>query len=67
LLKKVYELGKYYYVVVALITRQNGQYITYRSTDLESFPPSMKEIVRVCLFYLPIHNNVKVASFIPCS
>ena len=67
LLKKVYELGKYYDVDVALIIRQNGQYITYRSTDLESFPPSMKEIVRVCLFYLLIHTNVKVASFIPCS
>ncbi len=69
LLKKVYELGKYYDVDVALIIHQNGQYITYRSTDLESFPPSMKEIVRVTLylFYLLIHTNVKVASFIPCS
>jgi hypothetical protein len=66
-LKKVYELRKYYDIDVALIIRQNGQYITYRSTDLESFPPSMKEIVRECLFYLPIHTNVKAASFIPCS
>jgi hypothetical protein len=47
LLKKVYELGKYYDVDVALIIRQNGQYITYRSIDLESFPPSMKEIVSI--------------------
>ena len=46
LLKKVYELGKYYDVDVVLIIRQNGQYITYRSTDLESFPPSMKEFVQ---------------------
>jgi hypothetical protein len=48
----VCELGKYYDVDVALIIRQNGQYITYRSTDPESFLLSMKEIVRVCLFYL---------------
>jgi SRF-type transcription factor (DNA-binding and dimerisation domain) len=36
LLKKVHELGKYYNVDVALIIRQNSQYITYRSIDLES-------------------------------
>jgi hypothetical protein len=50
LLKKVYELGKYYDVDVALVIRQNNQYTTYRSIDLESFPPAMKEIVRLCLF-----------------
>jgi hypothetical protein len=67
LLEKVYELGRYYVVDVVLIIRQNGQFITYRSIDLESFPPSMKEIVRVYLFYLLIHTNVKAAGFIPCS
>jgi hypothetical protein len=67
LLKKVYELGKYYDVDVALIIRQNGQFITYRSIDLESFPPSMKEIVRVYPFYLLIHTDVKAVGFIPCS
>jgi hypothetical protein len=67
LLRKVYELGKYYDVDVALIIRQNGQFTTYRSIDLESFPPSMKEIVRVYLFYLLIHTNFKAAGFIPCS
>jgi SRF-type transcription factor (DNA-binding and dimerisation domain) len=67
LLEKVYELGRYYVVDVVLIIRQNGQFITYGSIDLESFPPSMKEIVRVYLFYLLIHTNVKAAGFIPCS
>jgi hypothetical protein len=59
LLRKVYELGKYYDVDVALIIRQNGQFTPYRSIDLKSFPPSMKEIVRVYLFYLFIHTNSK--------
>ncbi len=64
MLKKVYELGKYYDVDVALIICQNGQYITYRSTDLESFPPSMKEIVRVCLFiYLSILMSKQQVSY----
>ena len=45
LLKKVYELGKYYDVDVALIIHQNSQYITYRSMDLKSFLLSMKEII----------------------
>lgn len=67
LLKKVHELGKYYDLDVALIVRQNGQYTTYTSTDLKYFPPSTKEILRVCLFYLPVDTNVKVASLIPCS
>jgi hypothetical protein len=47
LLKKAYELGKDYGVDVALIIRQNGQFFTYRSLDLKSWPPSMKEIVRL--------------------
>jgi len=43
--KKVHELGQHDGVDVALIVRQNGQYFTYRSIDLEYWPPSMKEIV----------------------
>jgi hypothetical protein len=66
LLKRAHELGKYG-VDVDVIIRQNGQYITYRSIDLESFPPSMKEIVRVHHLYLLIHTNAQAASFIPCS
>jgi hypothetical protein len=58
LLKKVYELGKYYDVDVALIIRQNGQFITYRSIDLESFLLSIKEIVRVYIF---IHLTILIS------
>jgi hypothetical protein len=47
LFKKAYELGKYAGVDVALIIRQNGRFFTYRSIDHESWPPSMKEIVRL--------------------
>jgi hypothetical protein len=47
LFKKVYELGKYDGVDVALILHQNSRYFTYRSIDLESWPPSIKEIVRL--------------------
>ena len=41
-------------------------YNTYRLIDLKSFLLSIKEIVRVYLFYLLIYINVKVASFILC-
>ena len=36
LFKKVYELGKYAGVDVALVIRQNGRLFTYRSIDHES-------------------------------
>jgi hypothetical protein len=41
-LKKAYELAKFCDVDVALILRirTTGRYITYRSVDLESWPPS---------------------------
>jgi hypothetical protein len=45
LFKKAYELGKLCNVDVAVIVHKNGRYFTYRSTDKESWPPSMKEIV----------------------
>jgi hypothetical protein len=68
LFKKVYKLGKYDGVNVALILRQNGQYFTYRSINLESWPPSIKEIIRLYYsFDITIHANVKAASLIPCS
>ena len=63
--KKVYELGKYDSVNVALILRHNGQLFTYRLINHESWPPSMKEIVRLYHLNLHIHTNVKAASFIP--
>jgi SRF-type transcription factor (DNA-binding and dimerisation domain) len=65
LVKKVHELGKYDGIDLALIIRQNGRISTYRSIDHESWPPSMKEIVRLYHLDLHIHTNVKAASFIP--
>ena len=67
LLKKVYELGEYDGIDVALIIRQNGRLFTYRSIDYESWPPSMKEIVRLCRADIFIYAKLKAASFIPCS
>ena len=66
-LKKIYELGKYDGIDVALIIRQNGRFFTYRSIDHESWPPSIKEIVRLCCTDIPIYAKLRVASFIPCS
>ena len=47
LLKKAYEIGEFCEVNVALILRirKTGSYITFKSVDLESFPPSMEQIV----------------------
>jgi hypothetical protein len=68
LFKKVYELGKYDGVDVALILYQNGRYFTCRSVDLEPWLPSMKEIVRLCYsFDITIYAKVKAASLIPYS
>jgi len=64
--KKVYELGKYDSVDVALILRHNGRLFTYRSIDHESWPPSMKEIVRLYHSNIRIHTKVNAASFVPC-
>jgi hypothetical protein len=67
LFKKVYELGKYDGVDIALILRQNGRFFTYRSIDLESWPPSMKEIVRLCHLDVNMHTKIKAAIFVPYS
>jgi hypothetical protein len=45
LFKKAHELGVLCNVDVAVIVRKNGRYFTYRSTNQESWPPAMKEIV----------------------
>ena len=45
LFKKAYELGKLCDIDVAVIHHKNGCYFTYISTDKESWPQSMKEIV----------------------
>jgi hypothetical protein len=65
--KKVYELGKCDGVDIALILCHNGRLFTYRSIDHESWPPSMKEIVRLYHSNIHIHTKVKAASFVPCS
>ena len=67
LFKKAYELGEYDGIDVALIIRQNGRFFTYRSIDHESWPPSMKDIVRLCCTDTPIYAKLRAASFIPCS
>jgi hypothetical protein len=66
-LKKGYELGEYDGVDVALIIRQNSRFFTYRSINHESWPPSMKEIVRERHPHISLHAKVKIASFIACS
>jgi len=47
LLNKAYELSEFCEVDVALILRirKTGRYITYKSIDLESWPPSKDQIV----------------------
>ena len=47
LLKKAYEIAQFCDVDIALILRirKTGRYITYKSVDLESWPPSMEQIV----------------------
>jgi hypothetical protein len=58
LLKKIYELREYDGIEVALIIHQNGRFFTYRSVDHESWPPSMKEIVRQCRSDMLIYANL---------
>ncbi len=45
LLQKSYELGKFPGIDIAVIIFQNGRYFTYNSTENNSWPPSMKNIV----------------------
>lgn len=63
--KKIYELGEYNSVEVALIICQNSWFFTYRLVDYESWPPSMKEIVRLYYLNKHIRTNFGVAIFIP--
>jgi hypothetical protein len=54
LIKKAYELGEFDGIDVALIICKHGRYITHRSRDHASWPPSMAEIVSkaiACLNY----------------
>ena len=65
--KKVYELGKYDSVDVALILRHKSRLFMYRSIDHKSWPLSMKKIVKLYYSNIRIHTNVNAASFVPCS
>lgn len=66
-LKKVYELGMYDGVDVALIMRQNSRFLTYRSIDNKSWPLSMEEIVRLYILLIFTLANATAASFVPYS
>ncbi|KAH8587220.1 hypothetical protein B0O99DRAFT_694668 [Bisporella sp. PMI_857] len=44
LIKKVYELGEFDGMDVALIICKHSRYTTYRSRDHKTWPPSMAEI-----------------------
>ena len=47
LLKKAYKIGEFCEVDVVLILyiRKTGRYITFKSVDLEPFPPLIEQIV----------------------
>jgi len=57
LLKKADQLARLCNADLALIICKNGRYYTYRSTDRESWPPSIKEIV--CF---ELYNWIKLSS-----
>jgi hypothetical protein len=65
-IKKVYKLGEYDGVDVALIIRQNGRFFAHRLVNHESWPPSMKEIVRLCRTDMPMYAKLRAASFKWC-
>ena len=45
LIKKGYEVGEFDNVEVAIIVLNHGRFSTYRSTDEDSWPPSIADIV----------------------
>jgi hypothetical protein len=65
LFKKAHKLAKVYDIDIAIIMHKNGQYFTYRSMDQESWPPTMKQIVRrnPCLAFYDRFNARKQASY----
>lgn len=70
LVKRVHEFERDFRGVcdieVALIIRQNGRYFTYRSVDIDSWPPPMKQIVRDVTLVM-LKAKIKAESFIPAS
>ena len=69
LLKKSYEIAAFCDVDVALFTRirKTGRLITYKSLDLESWPPSREQIVSVRKLVQRPHTNTVVANYVPAS
>lgn len=66
LLKKAYELGTFPGIEVAVIIFKRGRYSMYRSTDRESWPPPMAEIVSEAgsnLKYLANTNAANCVSY----
>jgi putative salt-induced outer membrane protein YdiY len=57
LMKKAYELGEFDGIDIALIICKYGRYITYRSRDHTSWPPSIAEIVSKSDCLLEIHDR----------
>jgi hypothetical protein len=51
LLKKAYEYGELSGADIAFFIYDNGRWLTYRSTDRQSFPPSWEQIVSVVTGY----------------
>ena len=49
LVKKADQLARLCHADLALIIRKNGRYYTYRSTEHDSWPPTIREIVRMNL------------------
>ena len=45
LIKQGYEVGEFDGVEVAIIVLNRGRFLTFRSTDEDSWPPSIPEIV----------------------
>ncbi len=52
--KKADQLARLCHADVALIIRRNGRFYTYRLTDHERWPPSMREIVYMNPIYRPL-------------
>jgi hypothetical protein len=65
LFKKAHKLAKVHDIDIAVIMHKNGQYVTYRSKNHESWPPTMKQIVsrNSCPDFYNRFNVTKQASY----
>jgi len=65
LLKRSHELARLCEAEVAIIIYKNGKYYTYRSTDKDSWPPSVADIVCFRDRYCPGHRLTPVIRTCP--